>query len=226
MAKQLRHANGTGSIAKLSGRRRKPYIARVTTGWTNDGTAIRESIGTFSSKAKAQDALNAYNSNPYSLEAKGVTFAEVYDRVLETHVAKLSQSAKNGYIAAYRRCESIKDKPLREIKTDALQAVVDGSGVGYESRRKLIVLLSEVYKYAMANDIVQKDYSRYVTTKRQADDKKLERHVVTDSEIARLFDLVPEQPGADLLLIMIYTGLRVGELFDLKTEGLSRYTTK
>lgn len=44
--------NGYGSVTKLSGNRRKPYLARVTLGWTTDQetgktTQNRVPIGTF-----------------------------------------------------------------------------------------------------------------------------------------------------------------------------------
>ena len=220
MAKTMRHANGTGSITKLSGRRRCPYVARVTTGWNDDGTPIRSSLGTYSSRAKAQEALNAYFENPYSVDQKDITFAEVYDQVLREHIQKLSRSSQNGYIAAYKRCSAIQDKPFKSIKTKALQAIVDGSSVGYESRRKIVVLFKELYRYAMANDIVQKDYSEYVVNKRKEDEPKLKRRVFTDTETARLFELAPTNVTAELLLIMLYSGLRVGELFELKTEDI------
>lgn len=34
----MRLPNGYGSVTKLSGKRRKPYVARVTVGWTTDKT--------------------------------------------------------------------------------------------------------------------------------------------------------------------------------------------
>ncbi len=49
--------NGYGSVTKLSGNRRKPYLARVTLGWVTDEQAgktmqNRITIGTFKTKKK------------------------------------------------------------------------------------------------------------------------------------------------------------------------------
>lgn len=56
--------NGYGSVTKLSGNRRKPYLARVTLGWITDeqtGKTVqnRVPLGTFKTKKEAlQDSLS------------------------------------------------------------------------------------------------------------------------------------------------------------------------
>ncbi len=58
----MKRANGTGSIYKLSGKRRKPWAARVTVGWdiAADGTLkqIYRPRGTFPTRVEAETALN------------------------------------------------------------------------------------------------------------------------------------------------------------------------
>ena len=54
--------NGYGSVTKLSGNRRKPYLARVTLGWITDeqtGKTVqnRVPLGTFKTKKEALQAL-------------------------------------------------------------------------------------------------------------------------------------------------------------------------
>ena len=55
--------NGYGSVTKLSGNRRKPYLARVTLGWITDeqtGKTVqnRVPLGTFKTKKEALQALS------------------------------------------------------------------------------------------------------------------------------------------------------------------------
>lgn len=64
--------NGYGSVYKLSGKRRNPYIVRKTTGWTIDeatNTAKQQyiTIGYYPTRAKALEALANYNANPYDI---------------------------------------------------------------------------------------------------------------------------------------------------------------
>ena len=65
--------NGYGSVTKLSGNRRKPYLARVTLGWITDektGKSVqnRVPIGTFKTKKEALQALAEYGANPYDIQ--------------------------------------------------------------------------------------------------------------------------------------------------------------
>lgn len=62
----MRRANGSGSVYKLSGKRRKPWIARITTGWAEDGKQQMKTIGTYATKKEAQAALDTYFYVPCS----------------------------------------------------------------------------------------------------------------------------------------------------------------
>ena len=37
----MKNSNGSGSISKLKGKRRKPWVVRFTTGYTSEGKQIR-----------------------------------------------------------------------------------------------------------------------------------------------------------------------------------------
>jgi integrase len=50
--------------------------------------------------------------------------------------------------------------------------------------------------------------------------KKTDRRIFTDFEIKRLIQVANEIDYADTVLIMIYSGLRVGELFDIKDANI------
>ena len=39
--------NGYGSVVKLGDKRRKPYAARITTAWTDDGKQEKKILGLF-----------------------------------------------------------------------------------------------------------------------------------------------------------------------------------
>lgn len=77
--------NGYGSVTKLSGNRRKPYLARVTLGWITDeqtGKTVqnRVPLGTFKTKKEALQALAEYGANPYDIQNAAMTLAELYDK--------------------------------------------------------------------------------------------------------------------------------------------------
>ena len=81
----MKLANGVGTVYKLSGNRRNPYIVRKTVGWdidTETGKRKQQyiTIGYAPTRAKGLEMLMDYNKNPYDIEASKITFAEVFER--------------------------------------------------------------------------------------------------------------------------------------------------
>ena len=74
--------NGYGSVVNLGKRRRKPYAARITTGWTEDGKQKKKYLGYYKTRQEAMKALADYNENPFDLATREVTFAELYEKWL------------------------------------------------------------------------------------------------------------------------------------------------
>ena len=65
--------NGYGSVKKLSGKRRKPWIVEKTVGWDADLQTgkIKQKriiIGYFPTKKEGLEALASFNANPYDLK--------------------------------------------------------------------------------------------------------------------------------------------------------------
>ena len=71
----MRRENGYGSVYKLSGNRRKPWIARVTIEYDEQtGKQTYETIGYFKTEVDAEFALNEYlRSNEYGSNVYFIT---------------------------------------------------------------------------------------------------------------------------------------------------------
>lgn len=81
----MRLPNGYGSVVKMSGKRRKPYMVRKTIGWHLDeakGRQIQDFqiIGYAETRAEGLKMLAEYNQNPYDVDTAKITFSEVYER--------------------------------------------------------------------------------------------------------------------------------------------------
>ena len=215
----MRLPNGFGTVYKMKGSRRRPWIARKTLGFTNTGKQKWFTIGTYETKKEAMCALVKFNENPYDVKQNKLTFEDLYNRFKTESVDKLSKSAQNGYNAAFKHCSPIHKKIFAELKASDLQRIVDTCDKSYETKRKIKVLLKGVYKYAMKNDIVAKDYSEFIELGKR--ETTIERKPFTDAEIKRLFDVEPEISMVDTILILIYTGFRISELLDIKTENVN-----
>ena len=104
--------NGFGTVYKLSGNRRNPYVARKTKGWKiNPETGkIKQTyitIGFYSTRKEALTALAEFNANPYDMDAGKVTFEDIYERWSSDHFPTVSDSNVKGYKAAWLLCDKI-----------------------------------------------------------------------------------------------------------------------
>ena len=165
--------------------------------------------------------LADYNNNPYDLEASKISFAEVYEKWSAEKYPTVSKSNVHGYIAAYNLCNSLDNKIFKDIKLVDLQHVVDICGKNYPTMRKLKVLFNQLYDYALKNDICNKNYSEFVDIVRYKDrnPKKYDRKKFSKEETNRLWELKDDK-YYQIVLMLIYNGLRISEFLDLKKENV------
>ena len=218
--------NGFGSVYKLPGNRRKPWAVRITVSRTlgKDGKMHwkYKYLGYYESQQEALAALVHYNENPYDMDANKITFSEVFEKWSAEHYPKISKSNIHGYNASYRLCEPIYNMRFNDIKKSHLQAIVDSCGKNYPTLRKLKVLYSVLYKFASENDICSKDYSQYVdiTQYKDRNPNKYDRCPFTQKEVESLWNWLNGNEYFSVILILIYSGVRIGELLDLKKEDV------
>ncbi len=178
-------------------------------------------------------ALAAYNADPYDLDAKKVTFKEIYDRWSVGAFAEISASAVNTYTSAFAKFEKLHNTPMIDIKKAQLQGVFDENrhlSPSYQARMK--TLIRGLFKYCLEYDILEKDYSQFI--KLYSNEKKESIHKpYTPQEIQLLWDNiglpipfaysrldVRDITPVDTILIMIYTGMRPGELLLIENENV------
>ncbi|MCP1223894.1 tyrosine-type recombinase/integrase [Sebaldella sp. S0638] len=213
----MRNPNGYGSVHKLSGKRRKPYAVQVTTGWDEEGRQIRKYLSYHTSKSEAMRALAKYNDNPYDLDNISVTFAEIYNRWSELKFKEIGRSGILGYQAAYKTCEPLYNIKFQDIKTSHLQGIVQNCGKKHQSLKKIKVLFNQLFEYAMKHDIVMKDYSNFVEIGKN---KEVSTRKPFSAEEIQILWENSHLPYVDTILIMIYSGFRIGELLDIKLENI------
>ena len=220
--------NGFGSVYKLSGKRRRPWVARKTTGWTFDeekgkSYPIYEFIGYYATRSEALVALTDYNKDPYDLKSNVITFAEVYERWTAEHFPKISKSNVYGVKASYSLCESIKNAKFVELKLTHLQKVVNESGKNYPTLKKLKIMLGMMWDWAVINEVVtadKREMVKYLDISQAGNPNAIDRKPFSKKEIKKLWDNVCRGERFQIPLILIYSGLRIGEFWDLKKEDV------
>lgn len=223
----MRMPNGYGSIRKLSGKRRKPYHVQKTVSYSVDVETRkvkqeRVTIGYYATKAEALQALADYNADPYDISVSKITFSEVYDKWCERKFKEISKSNVNGYKAAYGICNILYDMRFVDIKLSHLQQVVDDSGKNYPTLRKLKVLFGQLFEYAVINEIVTKDRNvvEYLKIKDAGNPNKYDRKPFSNDEIDLVWKNVEYNEYMQVVLMLIYSGVRISELLDLKKSDV------
>ncbi len=220
--------NKYGSVYKLSGKRRKPWAVRKTVGWKQipekkKSYPIYEFIGYYATKAEALQALANYNEDPYDLHFNTITFEEVYDKWSEEHFEKVSASNINGYKAAFNTSKDLWKMKFQEIKLDHLQKVVDDSGKNTPTLKKLKIMFGLMYDYAVIHEIVSKDKRdmvRYLDISKPGNPNAYDRKPFTKKAVKLLWSSVDTNEYMSVVLMLIYTGVRIGEMLDLEKKDV------
>lgn len=178
-------------------------------------------IGYAPTKADGLQMLADYNKNPFNVSASKITFQELFEKWSKSKFPTISQSNKNGYNASYSLCGTLYNQAFKDIKLANLQYVVDNCGKNYPTLRKLKVLFGQMYEYAMKNDICNKDYSEFVDIVKYKDrnPNKRDRNKFTKEDIDRLWEQKDDK-YYQIVLMLIYTGVRISELLELKKENV------
>lgn len=205
----MKRGNGDGCVTKLSGKRRKPWVARVHIGWTDDGKAIRKNIGTYPTKKQAEKALSDYF---YAPEVNiRMTLEQAYNGWKEQFSGSLG--TLQGYASAYKKLTRWRAMEIDSMTLDTFQSMVD-QGQTYATASAIKKVLSAAIRYAFANDGCKASrLERLEMVKLPERSRTTKRRAFTEDEIQDCFD--QHAVGA---LILIFTGLRREELLTLQEE--------
>ena len=225
--------NGYGSVYKLSGKRRKPWAARKTVGWKQTGerkvSPVYKFIGYFETKEQALSALGKYNADPYELDEPEVpTLRQVYECWKDEAFETLSPQQSNAYRTAAKAIEPIMDIPVADLRLTLLQRTLDASGKNAPSARVIKALYSKLFTYAVKHEYITPEkatIAKYVEVR--AGNPNANPHTpFTHAEIDYLWKSLTDEYHSSIMLVLIYTGLRISELLNLRKENVrleSRY---
>jgi len=237
--------NGYGSVVKLKGNRRKPYLARITNGWEIDGynskvKQRRKNLGTFATKEEALQALADYNLNPYDINSKNLTVEELYNKWSTDYYFPTldSDTSKRTVTSAWAYCSSVYKMRAKDLRARHIKGCMEeGYRIEYRGKNKgkkifatagvkarIKSLFNLMLDYALEYEVVDKNYAR---TFEVSDDiiKEIEfsrkEHIpFTKDEIQIMWDNVDRLKFVDWVLIQAYMGWRPQELCLIELDGV------
>lgn len=181
-----RRPNKAGTVVKLSGKRRKPYCAKITMGRdTITGKQIQKSIGTYETWEEANDALTIHRLSSTNMitdqEAQSLapttfqklmeqrnknmlTFLEIYNIIYEEDLCKLAENTTKGYINAVKHFKPIYNMKINNITLAVLQDLFDSDNTGHGMKSIMKILCAKIFKYAVIHKYISRDddYVEYI----------------------------------------------------------------
>lgn len=216
----MKNENGAGNIYKLKGKRRKPWVIRITTGYTVDGKQVRKVVGTYETKRIAQETLFEYLKNP-RLYSK-TTFKDVRELWWNTYIIDKSHRTIETNKFRMKFFESLDNREIAEIKLFELQNLFDNMNRSWSFKISCKSILNMIFDYALKNDFISSNKVSFVEVGKKI--KILERKIFTKEEIGILWKNINSAEEycqyIYIVLILLYTGMRIGELQNLKNEDI------
>ena len=216
----MKRSNGYGTVRKLSGKRRKPWTVIITVGWTEDGKQQRKYIGYYKTKGEAEIALAEYHTAPEELNGKNTTLAELYNKWQEVEMINAGESRIRQVRSAWSRLTALYSRPIASIKPSEIQKILNLLEVGYSSVKHTHSLLNQLYTFAVADGLTTSNPMTAVKVTQKAENKT-EKTVFSREEWTLISSEADKGNfSAQVLKILLYTGLRIGELLSLRLEDV------
>lgn len=203
--KHRKRANGSGSIYKLQGTRKKPWAA------SRNGIFL----GSFATYAEAQKALERTTDDDIG-DRYNLTFAQIYELWQPVHAREVSKSQMSCYATAFNQSKILHGRKFRSLRKSDFEAVVlslENAGKSRSTCEKVKQLFGQLAKWAMDEGIVNQNHSKHVKTTAE---QKTTKRAFTDDELKRI--KAATSRARDVALILIATGARTIELFNVPLE--------
>jgi len=226
----IKRENRTGSVYKRKDLKNRQWVAATP----NAKDSPSQVIGHYESAQLAKDALDDYRKNPTT--KLNITLKELYDEWCPMAIRGKSKQVEYSYNAAWEKIHLLENEKFKELRTAQFQQIIDDlqterpkldkagkqiikdsipqttGPLSLPTLHSVKVLVKMLYKYAMQNDIVNKNYAEYILLPKKSSGVK---DCFNDLELKKIENAVGTVPFADCILFMCYTGLRITEFLTL-----------
>lgn len=219
-AKQVRErsakkrGNGEGTVYKD---RAGKWIAEYTLGWDDeDGNVVRK-------KRKKRGFATKHEALAYLPNLKqdlpqqdmNVKFKDLYKKWMDRHQEKVTQSTVNCYKSAYKYFSELYYVEISKIRTEHMQKCIDECPHGKRTKENMKALGTSLWRYAMQLDIVDRNYAEYLYIQKE---EQTEKVAFSKDQLDLMWQNVHLMPGIKYVLLLCYTGMRLGEMLGALTK--------
>ena len=201
--------NGAGSVYKLTDKRRtRPWVVAKS----------GKIMGYYATKTAAVEALGKLAGKPVG-DAIDMTLQDIYTLWSAQHYPRVKEDARRGYELAWAKLEPLAARKMRSLRTEDVQRIIDAdvqAGRKRTTTEKVRGLYSQLCKYAMRRDVIDRNYAEYLVLPRRA---PVIRDTFTEEEIQRIrLDADAGNEPSMVIVILLYTGYRINELLQKRRD--------
>jgi len=212
----MRLPNGYGSIFKLKGNLRKKWRVCLPATYEIVEGKLKKSqkvLGNFATRQEAIKQLESYHLKKDNGIEIDITFSVAYKKWFEVKSKTTGKGWTTNTKGRYKYLSPLYDKPVNDITLAEMQNIFNKLTVGEDAQKKIKTILSNVFDYSIINGWATKNMAKYIVVAK--DEIKENKHYnYTIEEIKSLWEDTSKW-SVRLQLLLIYTGLRFGELFNI-----------
>ena len=210
-----KRGNGQGCVYRMPNGKWK---AEVTLGYDEVDGKVKRKKATKTGFETKKDAL-AYLpqlQQTVTVTDKSIKFKDLYKKWIEGHTAKVTKATIDNYKSAYKYFEPIYYVEVAKLKTEHLQKCIDNCPHGRRTKENMKAVGTCVFRLAMQLDIVDRNYAEYIYIPKE---DKTERLAFSTEQIQTMWEYIKIVPDLKYVLVLCYTGMRLGEMLGAKTES-------
>ena len=150
-----------------------------------------------------------------------ITLRQLFNEWLPIHSKSISNNAVKSYHIAFKHISNIADMPITDIHFQHLQHVINSmhiKGLSYSSCKKVRTLLNQLFNYAIIKDYSITNYAIHLNLGPNI--PTIRRRIFTRQQINKLWMI--DTLYSHMILILLYTGLRIGELLNLRKQDINK----
>lgn len=145
----MRLPNNFGSIAKLSGARRRPFVARLNAGKYPGGGVKWSVLGTYKTYNEALKALSDYNARRCNIEASRATTRQVYEAMITGRKRFLSAGTIRGYESLWKKLSPLYERKWGSVTPAEMQNLCNQYTGEIPARLKSLFVVMDDYAVLM-----------------------------------------------------------------------------
>ncbi len=212
-----RRGNGQGTSVK----RGKYWTSVAIVGWRWDNTdpdhpvkrRVTRTKGGFKTKSDALDYIPILRNE----KPKGPTTLEsLYTIWKDNSMVKLSKSKQTAYHIAYNKIKEILYCDIATLTIGQLQTLSNEKAPSYYTRKDIKTLLSHLYDMAVAQGDAPTNLAEFIELPTL--DEKEQTPFDANEQNSLWKDYAAGNRFTGYILLMIYTGMMPGELFDARKD--------